>query len=151
MNNGSKFHFTNEIVIVVTGAAITAKRDIDTAGKHLWDFAYTGGKLTIRRGIVRNMRSCIGQFRNIVLVKPDHMHQNCSRTEQADTLSVIDRRKPIFFVEVDFVSLDFSKVHGDTHVALAGKVAHLPVEPREEASWGARAAPDMDQLGGRAL
>src|SRR5207244_13554063 len=81
----------------------------------------------------------------------DPMRQDCSRTEQADTLSVIDRRKPIFFVEVDFVSLDFSKVHGDTHVALAGKVAHLPVELGGDASRGARAEPDMDALVGGAL
>ena len=42
-------------------------------------------------------------------------------------------------------------MHSDTHVALAGKVAHFPVELGGDASRGAWAEPDMDAFAGGAL
>src|SRR2546427_6160834 len=68
------------------------------------------------------------EFIYVVLIKPDHMHQHRFWAEQSNGFSIIDGREAKFFVEVDLIGLNFSQVHSDAHVALAGMVAHLLVE-----------------------
>ena len=90
MDQSGKFHFTDHVVVIVAGATIAAKSDIDTTGKHLWDLAHARGKLTIGGGIVRNMGTCSRQFINVFRGEPDHVYQHRSRAKQTDAFSVID-------------------------------------------------------------
>src|SRR5438876_983368 len=83
------------------------------------------------------------EFIYVVLIKPDHMHQHRFWAEQSNGFSIIDGREAKFFVEVDLIGLNFSQVHSDAHVALAGMVAHLLVEFGGDPARGARSKPDM--------
>src|SRR5712692_470872 len=74
VDDRGKFHFTDHVIVVVAGATIAAKGDIDTTGKQLWHFADAGGKLAIGGRVVRDVGTCGCEFIDVLLGQPDHMH-----------------------------------------------------------------------------
>src|SRR2546428_4845785 len=91
------------------------------------------------------------EFIYVVQIKPDLMHQHRYWAEQSSGFSIIDGREDKFFVEVDLIGLNFSQVHSDAHVALAGMVAHLLVEFGGDPARGARSKPDMYEISGGSI
>ena len=98
VQNRRQLHFANQIVVVVARPTIAAQGHVDAAGQHLGNFAYARCQFTIGRRIMRNVGARLREFSNILIVKPDHMHQHTFRPQQTHALSKINGRKSIFFL-----------------------------------------------------